>query len=122
MDEITISESEVGHWKFADRVKNANKALKLIKTVGFGKSRWVQKEHIEAKLGDLFLLYKDELNEVLPKYVVGKYYSQEPTFRHVMTFLRSIARYAEGAIIRRKINKRVRSCVWKTSYQYKLCL
>ena len=56
MDEITISESEVGHWKFADRVKNANKALTVVKKrVGFDKRRWVQKEHLESNLRDLFV-------------------------------------------------------------------
>lgn len=123
MDEITISESEAGHWKFADRVKNASKALTVVKErVGFDKRRWVQKEHLESNLRDLFVLYKDEFTELLPKYVVGNYYTQDPSFRHDMTFLRAIVRYAEGAIIRRKVNKRVRTSVWRTSYQYKLCL
>ena len=89
--------------------------------IGFTKGAWVQRQNIlQAK--HIFQEKRDEFVKQLPKYIVGNYYKTEggPTFRTIMTLLRNLARYAEVAIIRRKVQRKIGE-KWKTVYYYKLC-
>jgi hypothetical protein len=89
--------------------------------IGFTKDAWVQRQNIMMAKG-LLEEKRDELTKRLPKYIVGHYYKKDegPTFRTIMTLLRNLARYAEVAIIRRKVQRKVAG-KWKTTYYYKLC-
>jgi len=89
--------------------------------IGFTKDAWVQRQNILMAKG-LLEEKQEELTKRLPKYIVGHYYKkgEGPTFRTIMTLLRNLARYAEVAIIRRKVQRKVAG-KWKTTYYYKLC-
>jgi hypothetical protein len=89
--------------------------------IGFTKDAWVQRQNILMAKG-LLEEKQEELTKRLPKYIVGHYYKNDggPTFRTIMTLLRNLARYAEVAIIRRKVQQKVAG-KWKTTYYYKLC-
>lgn len=106
--------------KLLCRLHNASKiSTALFAKVGFAKDKWVKKQDILC-LRNVLIEKESELCENLPKHVVGNFYKKEPTFRTIMALLRNIARYAEVAIIRRKVNRKVGD-KWKTTYNYKLC-
>ena len=108
------------NYKLLSRLQNAEKiSTALFAKAGFGKGKWVRKQEI-LSIQNVLSEKHVELCEKLPKHIVGAYFEKEPTFRTIMTLLRNIARYAEVAIIRRKVNKKIAD-KWKTTYYYKLC-
>lgn len=102
--------------KLAEDISNG-----VFSKIGFTKGAWVQRQNIlQAK--HIFEEKRDEFVKQLPKYIVGNYYKKEggPTFRTIMALIRNLARYAEVAIIRRKVQRKIGG-KWKTTYFYKLC-
>ena len=111
------------HQKLQARLELAEEiSQSVFSKIGFKKGAWVQRQNI-LMAKTILEEKEEELKKQLPKYIVGHYYKkggEGPTFRTIMTLLRNLARYAEVAIIRRKVQRKMAG-KWKTTYYYKLC-